>query len=52
MLIWLNSLERTISHLTKLLADNGWRIIHRTGSPSLYLEAVVAAPIPGFAITS
>jgi hypothetical protein len=48
MLILLNSLERTISHLTKLLASTGWYIINRTGQASLYIETVVAAPIPGF----
>jgi hypothetical protein len=50
MLIWLNSLERTIGHLNNLLANNGWRIIHRAGQASLYLETVVATPIPGFQI--
>lgn len=52
MLIWLNSQERTIGHLSKLLESNGWRIVaaHRDDPPSNFYEPVVAAPIEGFKV--
>ena len=52
MLIWLNSQERTIGHLSKLLASNGWKIVraHRLDPPSNFFEPVVAVPIPGFKV--
>ena len=52
MLIWLNSQERTIGHLNKLLANNGWKIVraYRMDPPSNFYEPVIAVPIPGFKI--
>ncbi|KAG6883309.1 hypothetical protein C0993_006877 [Termitomyces sp. T159_Od127] len=47
MMFWLNTQERTIGQLDKLLQNTGWKLVSakRHGPPSNFPEPVVACPV-------
>lgn len=50
MMSFLNSQERTIAHMSKMLAQYGRRVVCcvRVDPPSSFYESIIAEPIQGF----